>query len=446
MSSSPDLDKILELEKEILLLKRRLAPAGRIRKLCSGVRTFTDALIARWVLIALLVGLFVNWSYGVGFFDSIKNIGITNKSAEYYRMLGDNLVEHAEFRAASDAYARALQINPNNIEATHGLMRAEVLRPIGEGQKFSPVAVEAKLLYLRKNIFSNEDYILLYWEGLLRRTESGTQKDLTIAEVLFQKSIDQALKEKHDFVPSHFELANTFLSNGKIEDARNKYKDVLSRDPKFAPALGPLGYCELVLATFEGDKPSQKQLLDEARQQLEQSRDTLPSPETWINLGDAYAYLKKYKAALQSHENALEIINASSKEAAPRAVDITYVFLPEAPNKKKITGPGVTVTKLDELKTICLYALAFDYALLDKPRQAEELLRQASLLDPKGYYNAFFANRIYSLNSVTSPSIGAQRWFNNHIDSLCNERPGCKPDALVTKSKEANHGRIKTLK
>jgi tetratricopeptide (TPR) repeat protein len=442
MAASQDLDKILELEKEILLLKRRLAPAGRLTRIGSVLKTVTDALIARWVLIALIVGLFVNWSYGVGFFDSIKNIGIMNKSAEYYRMLGDNLVQHAEFKAASDAYARALQINPNNIEATHGLMRAEVLRPMSEGQKFSPVAVEAKLKYLRENIFTRDDYVLLYWEGLLRRSESGSQKDLKLVEDLFQKSISQARSQQLEFVPSLFELANTYLANGKIEDARIMYDQVLAKDPKFAPAQAPLGYCELVLATFEKDKGAQKQLLAEAVTHLEQSRDILPSPDTLIKLGDAYAYLNQYDAARKTHELAIDLINASAKDGAPQVFDDIYVFLPEAPtetkaNEKKTTLPGLSITKLDELRMICLYGLAADQTMLKNTRLAEALMRQASLLDPGGSYNAFLANKLYSLNNVISPSSGAGRWFNARIDSLCKgrEQQGCKPGTSGAKIK-----------
>src|SRR6476659_5797278 len=100
MQSSVLLDKILQLEKELLELKNQFPTETRRKRIFNKAKRSVDGVLAYWVPLALLVGLAVNWWFGVGFFENIKNIGIQKKSSDYYLDIGNNLMSHAEFGAA----------------------------------------------------------------------------------------------------------------------------------------------------------------------------------------------------------------------------------------------------------------------------------------------------------------------------------------------------------
>jgi len=220
--------------------------------------------------------------------------------------------------------------------------------------------------------------------------------------------------------------------NGKVVQAKDKFNDVITRDPKFAPARRNLGYSNLVLSTFEPDEKKRIDLLKLAADDLDHATAILQTPETFMLLGDAYVYQKQFAAAMRTHQNALNILNASSKETADRSAEVTLVFFSEVPNTVTTTGPGISVTTLAELRMLTLYDLAFDEALLGKLKDAQKLFQSAVLLDPDGDYNAFIANKSYSLMRLTAPK-SSFHWLENRINLLCRERRGCKPAAMSQK-------------
>src|SRR5215213_5276225 len=228
MDPSNLLRKIHKLEQELLELKSEFpapTPWQRFRRSVKTVKAPVDGLLSYWVPLALIVGLLVNWYFGVGFFENIKNIGINKTSSDYYLRIGEKLMSHAEFAAAAEAFQKALTINSNNIGATHGLMKAQVLEAVGNDQSFNPIVVEDKLTYLR-HIFGQDDYILLYWQGILKRQLSSKLEDLAEPESLFLKSIHSNDK----FPGSHLELGNTYLLLGQIDKAVGKFEDVIKLD------------------------------------------------------------------------------------------------------------------------------------------------------------------------------------------------------------------------
>ncbi|HEV3469316.1 MAG TPA: hypothetical protein VG148_08350 [Pyrinomonadaceae bacterium] len=131
--------------------------------------SFLDRAVKYWVIWVVLGALLIHVVYGVPYFESIQNSSITTKSSEYYRQLGDRMAEHAEFRAAEEAYLNALKVNPNNIKATHVLMRVQVMNPTIQGGRYEPAVVDSRLGFLKK-LFP-DDYLLSYWEGIKLRDQ-----------------------------------------------------------------------------------------------------------------------------------------------------------------------------------------------------------------------------------------------------------------------------------
>jgi hypothetical protein len=75
------LDKILELEKQLLELKSQFPAESRLKRYFSRGKSVFDGVLSYWVPLALIAGLFVNYWFGVGFFEDIKNIGINKTSS-----------------------------------------------------------------------------------------------------------------------------------------------------------------------------------------------------------------------------------------------------------------------------------------------------------------------------------------------------------------------------
>jgi tetratricopeptide (TPR) repeat protein len=429
MNPSVLLDKILQLEKEILELKSQcLPPKNRLQRVYQRTKNAVDGILSYWILLALIIGLLVNWWFGVGFFENIKNIGINKTSSDYYYRIGNVLMSHAEFKAASEAFAKSLEINPYNIDSTHGLMKTQVFQAIGDNQEFNPIVVEDKLTYLRK-IFGEDDYVLLYWEGILRRQQSASPDDLKIPELLFQRSIDK----NAEFLGSYFELGKTYLLGGEVDKAAEKFKQVVDLDSRSTDALNNLGYCWLITANFESERKNRKAALAKASDYLEQAHRTGNRPETDLHLGDAYLYLGQYQSAKISHENALGTLEKldSTKQYTPFGV--MFVYLPETTRDARDRGPAITLSTKEELKMVALYSLSLDHASLGDFKTADKYFGDAGSLDPRKLFNPLIANKIYSFYNLPGSKANLNPWLKIKIEALCQGREGCKPEMLVKK-------------
>lgn len=425
MESSALLDKIHQLEKELDLLKDQFSPKCKILKAFRRLKDAIDGIISYWVPLALLIAIGVNWWFGVGFFEDIKNIGINKTSSDYYFRIGDRLMRHAEFKAAAEAFTKSLAINSHNIDATRGLMKAQVLQPISTEGQFNPLVVEDKLNYLR-DIFGKDDYILLYWEGILRRQQSATPSDLKVPESLFQRSIE----ENPEFPGSHLELGRTYLLEGELDKAVKKFHEVISLDKRFAIALSNLGYCQLVLANFEQDQATRKNILKKASDNLNSARRSEALPEIDLHLGDVYLLLKQYQPARISHENALESLEERSEKEDLSPSEVLLVFLPETTNEARERGPALVVSTVGEMKTLILYSLSLDYAVLGKFKNAERYFTDATALDTRRRFSPFIANKINSLLHLSSNTPRMRSWLTTHIKLVCKGMDGCRPEGM----------------
>jgi tetratricopeptide (TPR) repeat protein len=422
------LEKVLHLERQILELKSEFPPESKAKRRYRRAKGVVDGVLSYWVPLALIVGLIVNWWFGVGFFENIKNIGINKRSSDYYYRIGDKLMSHAEFKAAGEAFAKSLEINPNNIDGTHGLMKAQVFQNLGDSQNFNPIVVDDKLAYLR-NIFGKNDYILLYWEGILRRQQSGDPTDLKIPESLFERSI----KQNADFVGSHLELGKTYMLGGEIDKAREKFARVESLDRRFTEALNYLGYCQSVFASFETTTEAKKKSLETAITYLERARKSGRRPETDLLLGDAYLYRSQFESAKIAHENALatlEDLEINNKNYNP--FEFLLVYLPESEKEERDRGPAITVSTPAELKTLVLYSLSLDHASLGDFKTAEQYFTEGAALDPRKLLSRLVANKIYFLQRTYGLHSNFKSWLGGRIDKLCKGLEGCKPAGTQT--------------
>jgi tetratricopeptide (TPR) repeat protein len=433
MDPSILLEKILELEKELLKLKSELPNKSERQSNFKKVKAAVDGVLSYWVPLALIIGLLVNWWFGVGIFEDIKNIGINKTSSHYYRELGDKLMSHAEFAAAAESFKKALEINSNNIDATHGLLKAEALQAGGNSRSFNPVVIRDKLTHLR-GIFEKEedDYILLYWEGLLQRQLSSTPAELAKPESSFLQSINK----KPNFPGSHLELGNTYLLAGDIDKAIKKFEDVINLDPGFAGALSNLGYCRFVLSNFQSNEKSRQQVLRTAAEHLESARSSMPLPETDLRLGDTYLLMNQYRAAKVAHQNALDSLEQSTEQKARESFEVLFLFPPTSLTETHERDPALKVTTNEQLKLLTLYSLSFDWAGLKDFKKAQEYFNKASTLDAKKQFSPLIALQINSL--LRSPAItsNTRAWLLSHMKKLCSGVDACLPEVSQPERKQ----------
>lgn len=425
MHSAALLDKIFELEKELFILKSQFPTKSKRQRVFTKVKAGIDGVLSYWVPLALIVGLVVNWWFGVGFFENIKNIGINKTSSDYYSRIGDKLISHAEFAAAAESYEKALEINSNNIAATHGLMKAQVLQAVGNSQTFSPIVVEDKLAYLH-DIFGKNDYILLYWEGILRRQLSSTPQDLQLPESLFLQSI----RANPNFPGSHLELGNTYMLAGDIDKAMGKFQDVIKLDPRFAGALSNLGYCSFILSNFEADEQSRERILRTGAGHLERARSSSPVPETDLRLGDTYLFLSQYRSAKVAHQNALETLERSGAQKPLAPLEILFVFPPATTQEDHERGPAVEVKSNAELKSLVLYSLSLDYAALKDFKGAQKCFDEATALDARKQFSPLIAHQMNSLLRLVSIPTGTHVWVLSHMKEVCDGLEACLPESI----------------
>ncbi|RPI81717.1 MAG: hypothetical protein EHM41_20010, partial [Chloroflexi bacterium] len=126
------LRKVNELEVELFELKAALHPPAPslINKLQNAFRFG----IQHWALFSLLgsiiLAFYIQFAFGVDYFESFREIRATKDLSEFYRAQGDIMLEKQEFDAAKEAYNRAIEIDANNTQAVYGLAKSQVFDPI----------------------------------------------------------------------------------------------------------------------------------------------------------------------------------------------------------------------------------------------------------------------------------------------------------------------------
>ena len=375
----------------------------------TGFLTLASTLIAAYWVFS---------HYGIGPFEDQKNIAIMKESAEVYRRIGDQLILSGEFKAAEDAYHKAIDINQNNVEARQGLLATQVYQPL-DGQQYVVPEVEGIRIQQLSSLLagSGKGFIVSYLEG--GRYED--QENCTEAKEKYLESISS----NRNFVPAYVALAYVgILAGDGIQSSIDTLNSVPDKE-KSALVQNNLGFSYML----KGIATQDFAMVSKANKMLDDSRKISPYLETYLNLGDGHRYLgsgSDVDLALGFHLKALELTTQSGNEKENAlAGSLAINFAPQKIADEETPKRSVTVTSLKEKRILAYYAVSFDYAMKHDWAKADHAFEQAFQLDGDQTYSAFFDNKIQSIEILTliKPDDVTHRWFEKQKRRL-------KPGAL----------------
>jgi tetratricopeptide (TPR) repeat protein len=162
--------RLLQLEKEVRTLRSALEKEEALppRSLLGRFLKSLSEHSVLWTFAGcVMMAAFVQWRFGVDYFEEQRSIQVKKKLAAFHRDLGDELLTRVQdWEAAEASYLRATEIDPGDSGALFGVAKAQVFRPI-EGQKM----VYAELVHARMALLARHfpedpqvDYLRGYWE------------------------------------------------------------------------------------------------------------------------------------------------------------------------------------------------------------------------------------------------------------------------------------------
>lgn len=254
-------------------------------------------------------------------------------SVKAYLLVGDVYYSSGEYDAAMIAFRRALEKEPNNVYALYGLGRTQLKmhqitaaienlkRAIAIDGNYAPLYValaqaytdrylyaqdkEAAKKYLDQALLVLDDaqaidpkyYPIYNQRGLIYQYKG----DLVKAEAAFKQSLELA---KDDPVV-RYNLAQVYLSQGKLDEALDMLAAGVALDPSSAQ-----------LQLLYGKVLAVKGRLNEAEQALSKATELEPlNASSWLNLGQVYYLEKNYSQAVDALGKAIELDPLSYPEA-----------------------------------------------------------------------------------------------------------------------------------
>lgn len=401
-----------ELEGEALLLARfhRLEENLEEIKLHLGLpmkqsmftyklSRFNSLFNSYWVLIsfisAILLISYVYYTFGVDYFEDYRKLAITRSSAEFYRKLGDQMLSRAEFKSAEEAYQEALKINPNNIAATQGILRTQILEPLKGEKYYRPEVVEAKLSHLVA-VLGHDDYLIHYYRGILH----SDQNEFGKAKEEFNKTV----VSNPDFVAAYNTLGTTNLqAKDDIGEAISNFRKALEIDPNYAATHLNLGRSYLLTEDF-----------DKAVEHLTRANNLSPQAESALLLGDAYLFKggeDSINTARRNHEYALTILESSTESDNYTSSFSVFNYMPTKLGDRETIKNYVYTNNEKQNKAFVHYALSFDNALMKKFAEADKEFNLAYELESGSDYQVFFQYKIISLMNYLEMDPEVKSWF-----------------------------------
>ena len=396
------LKRVHELEVEIQKLKSQLAPGNRqtvqvVKKSIGFVLTYWTLLS---FLVAILVALYIKYSFDVDYFENYRTLAGSRKISNFHTKLGDRLLLRQEWAAAEDAYTKALGANPNNAEASYGLVKSRIWKA-PPGEKFpSPETQDTMLQFLRAEKPEDPDLDLLqawrYWE----------QSDPAGA----RSSAEAALKKNPKFATAQLLLGHISMSEGDLDTAADWCRKALESQPDFANALSNLGFIVMLQHDFPG-----------AAGLLEQANRLSPSALTGVVLSDVYRLSGNYAGALAYSRTAATMLN-DEKFADTRMVggEWLYNYLPESKEDKQSWKSGIYASGLPRKQAIALLANALDNAFNDDFPEADRNWAKALKQEPAPELRLYMANKIRATINlgpkITNENLAA--WLTARLTEL----------------------------
>jgi tetratricopeptide (TPR) repeat protein len=402
--------KLQEIEDKIRLVRAEIELPVQRNKFVVLLRKVGKLVISNWVLFSFIVALgtiiYVKLAFGIDYFEEYRNKSLTKQLSEYYRELGDRMMASSKWKASEGLYKEALKINPNNVKATFGTLKAQVFQPL-EGEKFfDPQVVDIKLGYLL-TLFPNDRDIYL-----LMAFRFSDEEDIENAKLWSLKAIQKDPRWAQPYFNIGYIDMGSYDSTKKewhvdIKESIDNFEKALELDPSTPYVDNNLGFLYLITGDFS-----------KAIAHLEKSQRVAPNLLTAINLGDAYRYSGDFESARVWHENARTNINTPGIENENYASgEWTYDYMPLRPGDSETIKNYVKVYTFDEKKAFVHFALSFDYALLENFTDAETEFEEGLRLNT-AQYGDFFRNKIFAIQSFLSLSTKTRLWFFMHSQRL----------------------------
>ncbi len=395
-------ERVDELDNRLTQLRARLAPEQKtiFGTLKNGLGWAKD----NWTFLAFVVSIasiiYVYNKYGVSYFESYKNIANTKESAKRYKTTGDELLLHAEFKAADEAYQTAVAIDPSFIDAREGLMRTQILNSVGSFGTYTPVAVEAKLKSLEK--VSPQDYLIPYIRGIIKIDQDSKDE----ARTLFEDS----LKKNSKFVGNYIQLGYLDLFKGEFTNAKAKFKAALNEVPDHPVALYNSGLCDMLLLDFDSAITSME---------VASGAEKL---EIFLSLGEAYRNVGNIDMAVFHHEKARKLLDDPKLKEGGNYSRGTFNFFPNDDKDQhtpKIFEQAVT---LNHYKALINYALSIDYALQGKFSEANKSFYEGynadETINGEKAFECLYLNRSDFVTRRQKPEPSVFRWFSEKRTAL----------------------------
>jgi tetratricopeptide (TPR) repeat protein len=392
-------------EAEVEIQRIRAAVARRER---LGVRFLVHRAgrfaLTNWALVSFLfavgAAVFVKVRYQVDYFEDARTISTTRNLSSFYQAMGDRLVLAQEWAEAEAAYRKAVEINPNNVEARFAIAKAQVFQP-AEGERWTvPEIVRERLDYLLQ-LFPDDPQLYLMrafeWEELRGQPDS--------ARVYYQR----ALHRNPSLAVAHVSLSYLDMQRGDIASAQRRLESALRLEPRSVTANNNLGYLNLLRGNYA-----------RAVQYLSASYAESGRLITAINLGNAYRHAGQTDSAFYWHSLALNVISDTSVDMQKDrfvAGEWTFSYMPvqagDTTSWRKTFVVHVPVQK----KALVHLFLALDHGSQGNIQAADQELLTAYNLDSSPAFLRFAANSLWSMRSSARERVSA-RWFQDRADTL----------------------------
>jgi len=388
---------------------RSLQEASRAQKPSDPVTTKFQKIcqfaLRNWILlsfvVAMLTAVYVKFAFGVDYLREYRSIKTKHDLSDLYTRMGDILMGRVELEAAEDAYRSAQQINPDNVAATRGMVKAEVFKPPAGDKYYIPEVVDAKLDYLL-SLYPDDDQLLF-----LKGTRFEDQGDEKEAITWYQKALAKNPKSLGAYSGLGFHyLGRKYFD---IDLAIKNLEKAVELDPYFPVANLNLGYSYILIFNS-----------DEALQHLNKSYQTSPKWSAAYSLGEAYRYAGKPGEATKWHQFALRGLTDSNSEKDPfieQAVS-TWNYMPLSRQDRETFKYIVTTYSMEEKKAFTSYALSLDLALENEFDKANQAFEAAVSLDKDHKYFTYFAYAQRSIENLCTPNADAKQWFAIHKAEL----------------------------
>ncbi len=391
-------EQLKSLQAHLDTAKSSTRPANRLQRLCHF-------LLGNWVLLsfvfAVATAIYVKYEFGVDYLREYRSIKTKHDLADFYTRMGDILMGRGEWEAAEDAYRNAQQIDPENLAATRGIVKAQVFKPPAGKKYYIAEVVDAKLSYLLP-LYPDDDQLMF-----LKGVRVQDQQDEKGAIDWFEKAITKNPKSLGSYVNLGFIYAGGEHFNPEM--AINNLEKALRLDPDFGLAHSNLGFLYILSLNS-----------DEALEHLKKSNQISSKWSTTYSLGEAHRYAGNFSQALDWHQAAMKGITDSKSENEPflRESEVMWNYLPLNRQDHETIKDTVTVYDLDQKKAFTHYALSFDFAIENEFDKANKELEEALKLDKDHAFTSYFASEIKSIENLCSLNAAAKKWFENHKAKL----------------------------